>query len=698
MPAPTALEQLYLELLNSARLDPQGDALRYITSYSPLVSSDADIQSALNFFGVVGTTLESAFAALAATQPLAWNDNLGAAADDHSALMVSEDTQSHQLPGEAALGARVTAAGYTRSRLAENIYAFADSTLYGHAGFMVDWGPGIDGMQNPPGHRTNIMNPLLREVGVGVIEELDPLTSVGPQIVTQDFGTRLNGPAVILLGVVYADGDANDFYSVGEGVSGVSVTSGAASTATGAAGGYALDLAAGAHSIVFSGGPLASAVTVAATLASGTNAKFDIVDGATLKLSVSASISGPITLVQALGVNGLSLTTGAGAQTIEGAKGDDTLDGGASDDTLIGGAGDDTLSGGADGDVLGGEEGDDVLNGGSGIDTATYAAAAGAVVVSLAAAGAQNTVSAGSDTLTAIENLTGSAFNDTLTGDAAANLIDGGAGRDAMAGGGGDDTFMVDDGLDTVSENPGEGTDHVIASLRWTLASNIENLTLTGAGNVFGNGNNLANAIAGNAGTNILDGKGGDDTLIGGAGFDTLIGAAGADTMIGGTGNDKYVIDSLADVLIEALGEGIDTVRASVSLTLGDNLDYLTLLGAAALDGTGNGLVNVMVGNSAANALTGLGGNDNLAGLGGADILAGGAGRDRLNGGTGADAFVFDTTPVNVANTDFINDFTVADDTIWLDDAVYAALGGPRRFGGRRAADHHQRLKRARCR
>jgi Ca2+-binding RTX toxin-like protein len=168
--------------------------------------------------------------------------------------------------------------------------------------------------------------------------------------------------------------------------------------------------------------------------------------------------------------------------------------------------------------------------------------------------------------------------------------------------------------------------------------------------------------------------------------------------MIGGTGNDKYVVDSLADVLIEALGEGIDTVRASVSLTLGDNLDYLTLLGAAALDGTGNGLVNVMVGNSAANALTGLGGNDNLAGLGGADILAGGAGRDRLNGGTGADAFVFDTTPVNVANTDFINDFTVADDTIWLDDAVYAALGGPRRFGGRRAADHHQRLKRARCR
>jgi Ca2+-binding RTX toxin-like protein len=84
-----------------------------------------------------------------------------------------------------------------------------------------------------------------------------------------------------------------------------------------------------------------------------------------------------------------------------------------------------------------------------------------------------------------------------------------------------------------------------------------------------------------------------------------------------------------------------------------------------------------MVGNDAANVLRGLDGKDNLAGLAGDDVLYGGADRDRLNGGAGADAFVFDTTPVNVSNTDFITDFTVADDTIWLDDAIFAALGGP---------------------
>jgi Ca2+-binding RTX toxin-like protein len=255
-----------------------------------------------------------------------------------------------------------------------------------------------------------------------------------------------------------------------------------------------------------------------------------------------------------------------------------------------------------------------------------------------------------------------------------------------MIGGERDDTYVVDNGLDVVTELANQGVDTVIASLRWTLRANTENLTLTGTGNFFGNGNNLANILTGNSGANILtgnsganilDGKSGDDTLIGGAGFDTLVGGAGADTMSGGAGNDKYSVDSLGDTVTEALNEGVDTVRSSVTFTLGDNVDYLTLTGAAAIDGTGNALVNVMAGNGAANVLTGLAGRDNLAGLGGDDILSGGADRDRLNGGAGADAFVFDTTPINVTNTDVIADFSVADDTIWLDDAVFAGLGGP---------------------
>jgi Ca2+-binding RTX toxin-like protein len=345
------------------------------------------------------------------------------------------------------------------------------------------------------------------------------------------------------------------------------------------------------------------------------------------------------------------------SETVTGTSGIDVLPGLGGDDVLIGGAG------------------ADVIDGGAGIDTASYDPS-GAVNVSLAT-GTGTGGDAEGDTLTNIENLIGSQFNDTLTGDADDNVLDGGAGGDLLTGGGGDDTYIVDSGFDVLVEAPNEGTDTVIASLRWTLATNFENLTLVGSGNFFGTGNNVANVITGNSGANVLDGKGGNDTLSGGDGFDTLIGGAGNDVMMGGTGNDKYIVDSVNDSVSEEVGEGTDTVRSSVTFTLGANVENLSLLGAAAIDGTGNSLVNIMVGNSAANTLLGLDGNDNLAGLGGNDVLAGGAGRDRLNGGAGADAFVFDTTPVNVTNTDVIADFTPGEDQIWLDSAVYTALGGP---------------------
>ena len=115
MPAPTNLEQLLLEYVNAARLDPLGDAARYISSYAPLTSPDANIQGAINFFGVNGATFLSQMQALTPVQPLAWNDSIGTAARNHSQAMIDQDSQSHQLPGEATLGARVTAAGYRSS-------------------------------------------------------------------------------------------------------------------------------------------------------------------------------------------------------------------------------------------------------------------------------------------------------------------------------------------------------------------------------------------------------------------------------------------------------------------------------------------------------------------------------------------------------------------------------------------------------
>ena len=96
-----------------------------------------------------------------------------------------------------------------------------------------------------------------------------------------------------------------------------------------------------------------------------------------------------------------------------------------------------------------------------------------------------------------------------------------------------------------------QGVDIVYADVSWTLGRNLENLTLTGTADIDATGNGLANVLTGNDGSNWLDGKG------------------GADTMAGGRGDDTYVVAQSADVVIENIDQGIDTVMASVGYTLG---------------------------------------------------------------------------------------------------------------------------------
>ena len=103
-------------------------------------------------------------------------------------------------------------------------------------------------------------------------------------------------------------------------------------------------------------------------------------------------------------------------------------------------------------------------------------------------------------------------------------------------------------------------------------------------------------------------GTSGPDTLTGTAGY-TLDGRGGADVMTGLGGNDTYYVDLTTDQVVEALNEGTDLVRSTVTYTLPVNVENLLLLGTLPLNGTGNTLANTLYPSPGNNVLNGGGGD-----------------------------------------------------------------------------------------
>lgn len=202
---------------------------------------------------------------------------------------------------------------------------------------------------------------------------------------------------------------------------------------------------------------------------------------------------------------------------------------------------------------------------------------------------------------TPITPFLGGEGGDALAGTAGDDVMVGLAGDDALTARDGNNALFGDDGNDTLSSGAGQ-------DLLW-----------------------------GGAGDDRMVAGAGRDVLRGEAGNDRLDGEAGDDTLIGGAGDDTYVVGSLYDRVTELAGQGSDTIKTALTITLGRNLENLVLVGAGPVAGTGNALDNVITGNAAANTLGGLGGNDRLEGREGDDLLRGGAGIDTLVGGAGND-------------------------------------------------------------
>jgi Ca2+-binding RTX toxin-like protein len=300
-------------------------------------------------------------------------------------------------------------------------------------------------------------------------------------------------------------------------------------------------------------------INLTMSTASGGDAQGDTIAGIEhiAATNYNDTLSGSVDNNVIYGFNGNdSITTASGA---------DLLNGGDGNDTLIGGAGADTIVGG------------------NGTDVIDYQGSSSAVTIYL------NTVSnsggdAASDSLSSVENVTGSAFADLLVGDAGANVLNGMDGNDSLLGGAGADTL-----------NGGNGTDYLhyyssTAAVNINLNSGLGSGgdaagdSFTGIENVYGS-NGYADVVNGNTGNNVIYGFGGDDFIQGYLGNDTVYGGTGNDQFYFGAGHGVDVIQDFEGAgaaggdLIRLVGLGYSTfagVQAATTYDFGTSTATIT--------------------------------------------------------------------------------------------------------------------------
>ncbi len=380
----SAADQYMLELMNRARLDPAGEAARY----------GIDLNQ-----GLAPGTISTG-----SKQVLAPNEMLGAASTQHSMWMIQTDTFSHTGINGTQPWDRATLEGYSWNSIGENI-AWVGTT--GTLDLLSSINSLHESLFLSAGHRENLLNGSYREVGVSV--ETGIFTSgsnYNAAIVTQLYG--LSGSAVYLTGVAYTDSDLDLFYSMGEGRGNVVFTAQGHSDTTEAAGGYALDLAAGS-AVVVTGSAGGVAFSCTLDMSAG-NVKLDLVSGSTFFASGSITLGTGVQNVTLLGLNALAAKGNDSANILTGNAGNNALDGQAGDDKLTGAGGGDQMTGGSGRDNLVGQGGTDRLTGGS--------------------------------------------DNDTLNGGGGADVLIGGTGKDRMTGGDGADVFIFAEGdsKDTIKD------------------------------------------------------------------------------------------------------------------------------------------------------------------------------------------------------------------------------------------------------
>jgi serralysin len=365
----TAAEQLLIELINRARLDPAAEAARLGI---PLNEGLAP--------GTIST---------APQQVLAPNADLSEAATNHTLWMLQADIFSHTGASGSSPGDRMEDSGYVFS----GSWTWGENIAWTGTTGTVDPTAAIEqmyvGLFDSPGHRENTLNPDFSEIGVG--QEQGSFTSGGrtwnASMLTETFAS--SGSEIFVTGVAILDRDKDKFYDIGEGQSGYWVSGGGSKATTESAGGYTLeltpsDISSGKISLTLGKG---STTYGTISLDIGTqNAKVDMLAASSgvpaITLSASATLISGIVNATLLGCGDLDLTGSsasnllygnAGRNDLMGMNGRDSLFGGSGNDALWGGKGNDTLRGETGNDRLYGQQNMNTLTGGSGSDVFVFA-------------------------------------------------------------------------------------------------------------------------------------------------------------------------------------------------------------------------------------------------------------------------------------------------------------------------------------
>ncbi|MET3923899.1 CAP domain-containing protein [Devosia sp. 2618] len=435
MAEPSAREQLMLELINNARMDPGAEAARLGISLNQGISG-----------GQISNTTKA---------PLATNYYLVDAARGHSSWMLATNKFAHEGIGDGTITSRSVAAKYTLS----GSWALGENIVYQNLGGSVTATTAVIGSHEAlfrsAGHRLNLLSDNFVEIGIGQATGL--FGGYNTSMITQNFGK--SGNKIFITGVVYSDFVIDDnFYSVGEGEKGVKVAVGNTWTYTSTSGGYQIQTTAGFQNITFGEGSKAARVRAEIL---NENAKIDFVDGSHVQSSVSIELRANITSARLIGLDDLSLKGSDASDTLVGNKGKNVINGGLGNDKIWGMDGHDKLYGDAGNDSIWGGNGNDFIYGGAGNDT--LRGEAGNDTLYGDAGNDKLYGDAGNDKLyggVGEDRLYGGAGADTLDGGSGNDYLDGGAGNDILLGGAGHDELIGGAGSDFL--NGGSGADTFI--------------------------------------------------------------------------------------------------------------------------------------------------------------------------------------------------------------------------------------------